>query len=149
MDINMAVLHTSAMGTTLAPLRVVSVNFDSTVVFLQANYPDRNIVFIFNPSPVTSPWRWKQKGPPKLWYSTVTPHGVTNQKTLRKPPNTTKNKYLSNCEVSVRHDWVFAEWNNIWQNISSEFVSSNDSMWHTVTRHINQLQITYNQFTWT
>jgi hypothetical protein len=55
MDINMAVLHTSAMGTTLAPLRVVSVNFDSTVVFLQANYPDRNIVFIFNPSPVTSP----------------------------------------------------------------------------------------------
>jgi hypothetical protein len=49
----------------------------------------------------------------------------------------------------VRHDWVFAEWNNIWQNISSEFVSSNDSMWHTVTRHINQLQITYNQFTWT
>jgi len=29
----------------------------------------------------TSHWRWKQQGPPKLWYPTVTVCGVTNLKT--------------------------------------------------------------------
>jgi len=26
-------------------------------------------------------WRWRQHGPPKLWYPTTTLHGVTTQKT--------------------------------------------------------------------
>jgi len=25
---------------------------------------------------LTSPWRWRQHGPPKLWYPTAIPHGV-------------------------------------------------------------------------
>jgi hypothetical protein len=28
-----------------------------------------------------SPWRWRQQGPPKRWYLTITLHGVTTQKT--------------------------------------------------------------------
>jgi hypothetical protein len=32
------------------------------------------------PSPVTSPWRWRQQGPPKHWYPTTSLHGVTVQK---------------------------------------------------------------------
>jgi hypothetical protein len=31
---------------------------------------------------LTSPWRWRQHGPPKRWYPTATLHGVTTQKTL-------------------------------------------------------------------
>jgi hypothetical protein len=34
------------------------------------------------PRPGSSPWRWRQHGPPKRWYPTTTPHGVTIQKTL-------------------------------------------------------------------
>jgi len=30
----------------------------------------------------SSPWTWRQQGPPKHWYSTMTLHGVTTQKTL-------------------------------------------------------------------
>jgi hypothetical protein len=29
----------------------------------------------------TSPWRWRQHGPPKRWYPTATLHGVRTQKT--------------------------------------------------------------------
>jgi hypothetical protein len=32
-------------------------------------------------APFTSPWRWRQRSPPKLCYPTTTLHGVTTQKT--------------------------------------------------------------------
>jgi len=28
----------------------------------------------------SSPWRWRQQGPPKRWYLTTIPHGVKIQK---------------------------------------------------------------------
>jgi hypothetical protein len=31
--------------------------------------------------PVYSPWRWRQRGPPKRWYLATTLHGITPQKT--------------------------------------------------------------------
>jgi len=33
------------------------------------------------PVPFTSPYRWRQQGPPKCWCSTATLHSVTTQKT--------------------------------------------------------------------
>jgi len=29
---------------------------------------------------VTTPWRWRQHGPPKRWYPTTAQHGVTTQR---------------------------------------------------------------------
>jgi hypothetical protein len=34
-----------------------------------------------SPTPASSPWRWRQHGPPKRWYPTTTLHGVTIQNT--------------------------------------------------------------------
>jgi len=31
----------------------------------------------------TSPWKWRQHGPPKCWYPTITLHGITTRKTLK------------------------------------------------------------------
>jgi hypothetical protein len=35
-------------------------------------------------APVTSPWRWRQQGPPKHWCHTTSLHGVTTQRTATR-----------------------------------------------------------------
>jgi hypothetical protein len=37
-------------------------------------------LYLRRPRLKSSPWRWRQHGPPKRWYPTTTLHGVTTQK---------------------------------------------------------------------
>jgi len=45
------------------------------------NPEDHDLKLYYTMLPLYSPWRWRQQGPPKQWYSTMWLYGVTMQKT--------------------------------------------------------------------
>jgi hypothetical protein len=62
------------------------VSLHPTIVLAKKSWPMERILRdschgLLGYNTLTSPWRWRQHGPPKRWYLTTSLHGVITQKT--------------------------------------------------------------------
>jgi len=76
------VMLASSLILIASLLRLVSLpDYPFLLSFDCWTVPPHAYICVPFPAPFTLPWRWRQQGPPKHWYSTATLCSITTQKT--------------------------------------------------------------------